>query len=334
MLVGIGEDGFIQTEFFEKDTSGRNCVRTDSAISQNIKQNSIISTAVRIFDRCTMREDAEKHIMNYIKKLAEAGYSRGLVQRCIERAEKRHEGKVKKAEQGERPRFRNAEQRQKDRDERKKASGKDFTSVCFIDYYDDTFEKDLQKIANKFRLKMPISTRGGKLLTRAYQKKMQKPISKKPPTCCPAQSQDNIWKEKMVVYMMECAHCEEGKQQQARYVGETGRFLEHRIKGHLRSIKNKDRKHSAWTDHYISHHPQKLKQPKFKVSILDQPTTHTRRKIAEAMRIAEIPENDTNINVNRHDEQCKVQSILLSGLTAQTRDKFRWNKKKNATGRV
>ena len=133
---------------------------------------------------------------------------------------------------------------------------------------------------------------------------------------------------------MECKHCNKKKKCTARRAGETGMFLQDRIKGHMRSVRKKDKKHSAWTQHYITHHPEKMHDPQFHVTITDRPTTQARRKIREAMRIAELPEDEVNLNVNRHDEQGKVQSVLLNGLTAATRDKFRWKKKKAAIDRV
>ena len=146
------------------------------------------------------------------------------------------------------------------------------------------------------------------MATHVYSKGKKKPISTSPPWCCPHQQHLPQWLEKNVVYNMSCLVCDVAGVD-SRYVGETGGRLQKRTNDHARSIRKSDTTGSAWTQHYLDNHPTRLRNPEFKVDILDRPRDYCRRKISEAFHIADVPNSIDR--VNRHDEGSKIDKLLL-----------------------
>ena len=135
--------------------------------------------------------------------------------------------------------------------------------------------------------------------------------------------------DKGCVYEINCIRCEHNDEK-AVYIGESGLPMQERSKTHVTSVETGNKKPSAWTEHYIQCHPTHQNQPLFRAKKLCAPQGHVRRKIREAMAIAEIP--PTVHNVNRFDEGNKVNTILLR-TDAEGRQALRWTKWKAFTGK-
>ena len=76
------------------------------------------------------------------------------------------------------------------------------------------------------------------------------------------------------------------------------------------------RTESAMSQHYMEKHPDKIDNPRFKVSILDRPTSKSKRLISEALLI-----NQRKPTLNLKYESGQSQNVeLYIGLSAQQRD--------------
>jgi len=131
---------------------------------------------------------------------------------------------------------------------------------------------------------------------------------------------DRFWLTTGSVYVMECARCPEGH---AVYIGETGRPLQDRIKEHCYACVTQD-KNNALAQHYKEEHPDEnfpetASLPlEYKISLLEKPLHYTRRKIREAIHIAQ-----TDPDLNRKYEANKCSNLIYLELDSDAREAIR-----------
>jgi hypothetical protein len=140
---------------------------------------------------------------------------------------------------------------------------------------------------------------------------------------------EKFWLATGCVYVMECTRCPEGH---AVYIGETGRPLQTRIKEHCYACRTQSEA-SALALHYKEEHPDPdfpetaCLPLEYKISLLEKSLLYTRRKIREAVHIAQL-----DPSLNRKYEANKCNNLIYLeldniGRKAVRRERLAWAQK-------
>ena len=279
----------LKYEHYMKKVSSRMVINATSAHGERMKENVNVNECLRIVRNCSENigeGKIEEHISHYMKRMQFSGYSKkerlNVVKKTIERTDKNRQGLDNNS----------TKKRNKDYDWYLK--GNKYDTLMVVDATPgEKLKKTVERIAKKHGIRVKVIERRGRTTKGMLQK--SNPFGIMPcreDDCVICRNNMGVdCRKRGVVYQIECEEQNCGK----KYIGQTGRTLYERFKGHEQRIGHRvdGRAVGPLEKHREEHGDSEFR---YKVNIKDQLYGKaTKRMISETVRIDGL-DDETSFN--------------------------------------
>ena len=291
---------------YMKPMANRHVIHKESAMSIKKKINILSNDLVRIIKNTSMkckREERNKSVQYYMKRLQYSGYNKEDRFKIYIKAKKIYENTLRSSENGERPMYRgkfwNMNQRIKDKEMKKHQwySKAGYLTTMFVDAtINNELATEIEKHLKECDIKIKVLEKSGETIRQKLVK--SDPFSKnscEDENCNICSSNPKInCKTREINYSVKC---ENFKECNGKYSGETSRSIKERGDEHLEEYRQK-KENSVFYQHMIEKHNGEMKLLKFDIDAKCRGDALL-RQVTEAVLIRELkPELNAKMELN------------------------------------
>ena len=292
--IGDGVDGKrrILHSHYMKDVSSRLVMAERSAHGKNTKRNVMINEISRILRNCSVHipwNEIARKVSYFVRRMEYCGYDRAFRYNVVRVALSRYKEVLSRLERGERifAQGDSARKRKQKKIDWYKEDGK-YESVMFIQPTPGSILKHrIQKLAKRNGVKVKVIEKAGLTVKKELQK--SNPFGKKRcerVDCVICQhGKEGICRTRGCGYELMC------KEDNRKYVGQTGRSVYERIGEEVRGWHNRDEKNPLWRHSELYHEGREFE---YEVKITNRDFGRpSRRLITEGVLIEKLDEGKT-----------------------------------------